>query len=282
MARKTIIVGIYLIENLVNNKKYVGQSKNILARWSGHRCDSKTKDLPLYRAMRKYGLENFKFSILEECSISELANKEDYWMHYYDCFIPKGYNYNIAETHFTNLAIPEKYRKIIADIKYSDKLLKDIAAENGLQKDAITMINRGKSWRVEGETYPLRGHDEIPLDWIVALIKDNYTIGEIADYFETTSPTIKGILYTNGLRVKDLREPLSSSRRIKLTNLSTNESWSFRKKLDAAEWMHNNVNSNATAQSHLSTLTYHLKNGKPYMGYQIEYDDITEKASDLK
>ena len=42
--------------------------------------------------MRKYGLENFKFSILEECSISELANREDYWMHYYDCFIPKGYN----------------------------------------------------------------------------------------------------------------------------------------------------------------------------------------------
>ena len=280
MARKTIITGIYLIENLINHKKYVGQSKNILVRWSGHKCDSKTKDLPLYRAMRKYGLENFKFSILEECKISDLANREDYWMNYYDCFIPKGYNYNIAETHFTNLAIPDKYKKIIADIKYSDKLLKDIAIENGLQPDAISQINQGKTWRLEGETYPLRGHGEIPLDWVVALIKDNYTLGEIADYFETTIPTIKGMLYSNNLRVTDLRAPLSSSRRIKLTNLETNESWHFRKKLDAAEWMHCNINSKATAQSHLSNLTYHLKNGKPYMGYQIEYDDLDEKVGD--
>ena len=282
MARKTIITGIYLIENLINEKKYVGHSKNILARWSGHRSDSKTKDLPLYRAMRKYGLENFKFSILEECDIPSLSIREDYWMHYYNCFIPNGYNYNIAETHYTNLAIPDKYKKIIAEIKYSDKLLKDIATEYGLQKNAITDINRGNTWRVEGETYPLRGHEDIPLDWVIQLIKDNFTLGEIADYFEVTIPTIKGMLYTNNLKVTDLRPALSSSRRIKLTNLATNESWSFRKKLDAAEWMHENVSNTATAQSHLSTLTYHLKNGKPYKGYKIEYDDITEKASDIK
>ena len=84
MARKNIKTGIYLIENLLNGKKYVGQSKNIYARWSGHRCDSKEKNLPLYFAMRKDGLENFKFSILEECEISQLAEKEDYWITFYN------------------------------------------------------------------------------------------------------------------------------------------------------------------------------------------------------
>ena len=133
MSRKNAITGIYLIENLINNKKYIGQSKNILARWCGHRCDSKTKNLPLYKAMRKYGLENFKFSIVEECSISELAAKEDYWINYYNCFLPNGYNYNKAETHYTNLAIPDRYKNIIFEIKYSDKLLKDIAKDYNLK-----------------------------------------------------------------------------------------------------------------------------------------------------
>ena len=272
MARKTIIIGIYLIENLINNKKYVGQSKNILARWSGHRYDSKTRDLPLYRAMRKYGIENFKFSILEECSISELSVKEDYWMNYYNCFLPNGYNYNKAETHYSNLAIPDKYKRIIFDIKYSDKLLKDIAIEYGLEKGAITNINQGISWRLEGEQYPLRGHDDIDLNNIIQLLKEDFSLKEIADYFGVSIPTIKGMLYTNNIKVTDIRPTLTSSRRIKITNIETNESKSFRKKLDAAQWLHDYVNNQATAQSHLSNLTYHLKNGKPYKGYLIEYE----------
>ena len=272
MARKTIITGIYLIENLINNKKYVGQSKNILARWSGHKCDSKTRDLSLYCAMRKYGLENFKFSILEECPISELAKREDYWINYYNCFLPNGYNYNKAETHYTNLAIPDKYKNIIADIKYSDKLLKDIAIEYGLEKESITRINKGISWRLEGEQYPLRGHDDIDLNNIIQLLKEEFSLKEIADYFEVSVPTIKGILYTNNIKVTDIRPTLTSSRRIKITNIETNESKSFRKKLDAAQWLHDYVNNQATAQSHLSNLTYHLKNGKPYKGYLIEYE----------
>ena len=32
------------------------------------------------------------------------------WINYYNCFIPNGYNYNKAETHYTNIAIPEKYQ----------------------------------------------------------------------------------------------------------------------------------------------------------------------------
>lgn len=272
MARKTIIIGIYLIENLINNKKYVGQSKNILARWSGHRYDSKTRDLPLYRAMRKYGIENFKFSILEECSISELSAREDYWMNYYNCFLPNGYNYNKAETHYSNLAIPDKYRRIIFDIKYSDKLLKDIAIEYGLEKGAITNINQGITWRLEGEQYPLRGHDDIDLNNIIQLLKEDFSLKEIADYFGVSIPTIKGMLYTNNIKVTDIRPTLTSSRRIKITNIETNESKSFRKKLDAAQWLHDYVNDQATAQSHLSNLTYHLKNGKPYKGYLIEYE----------
>ena len=73
------MMGIYKIENLVNGKIYIGQSINIERRWQGHRKGIKSrvdKEKPLYRAMNKYGIENFSFEVLEECEEEELDEKE--------------------------------------------------------------------------------------------------------------------------------------------------------------------------------------------------------------
>lgn len=58
--------GIYKIENKTNGKIYIGQSINIEERWKQHKKDSSRVECSLYRAFRKYGLENFNFEILEE------------------------------------------------------------------------------------------------------------------------------------------------------------------------------------------------------------------------
>ena len=53
---------IYKITNTVNGKSYVGKTeKTIQERWKGHLNNiKKYKDkLPLYRALDKYGKENF-------------------------------------------------------------------------------------------------------------------------------------------------------------------------------------------------------------------------------
>ena len=43
--------------------------------------------------MRKYGIENFTFEIIEECSQEQLNEREIYWISYYDSFNKeKGYN----------------------------------------------------------------------------------------------------------------------------------------------------------------------------------------------
>lgn len=36
------MIGIYSITNLINNKRYIGQSVNITDRWRAHRTRSKT------------------------------------------------------------------------------------------------------------------------------------------------------------------------------------------------------------------------------------------------
>lgn len=276
MARKNIKVGIYLIENLLNHKKYIGQSKNIYARWSGHRCDSKVRDLPLYFAMRKDGLENFKFSILEECDISQLAEREDYWIAFYNSYVPNGYNLKQAETHYTNLSIPPKIVEIMDEIENGTDKLIEIAKKYGYSKAQINRINQGKSWKLEGKNYPLRGHEELQIEVIKEMINKNYTISEIAETFSVTVPTIKGFLKKENVKISNLRPALTSSKRIKITNLVTNEVFNFRKKIDAAEWLHQVFDSTVAKNSYLSMMTTHLKNGKPYKNLLIEYDERME------
>ena len=87
------ISGIYLITNIINDLKYVGQSIDIYNRWQQHKNAStnQKEQSKLYQAIREYGIENFNFQILEECSKEQLNEREIYWIQYYDSF-NNGYN----------------------------------------------------------------------------------------------------------------------------------------------------------------------------------------------
>ena len=89
-------VGIYLITNKINGKRYIGQSRHLIKRWNQHKSESR-KDAPLCivdKAMKKYGIENFDFNIILECEIDMLDKWETDMINLYDCVIPKGYNVN--------------------------------------------------------------------------------------------------------------------------------------------------------------------------------------------
>lgn len=93
------MIGIYKITNKVNNKIYIGQSINIAERWREHRyrynrVEETSYNYPLYRAFRKYTLDNFSFEIIEECTFEELDKRETYWIQYYNSILPNGYNQN--------------------------------------------------------------------------------------------------------------------------------------------------------------------------------------------
>ena len=88
--------GIYKIENKTNGLVYIGQSKNIEKRLADHKRISYSPKAPEYNnqihtAIRKYGIDNFIYSTIEECPINELNNREKYWVKYYDSYI-NGYN----------------------------------------------------------------------------------------------------------------------------------------------------------------------------------------------
>lgn len=87
------ICGIYCIENIINGKKYIGQSINIFSRWKQHINKAKSgTNTALYNAIRKYGKDNFKFYILKKYNKNELSDLEIMYIKKYNTKAPRGYN----------------------------------------------------------------------------------------------------------------------------------------------------------------------------------------------
>jgi group I intron endonuclease len=87
---------IYKVENLINGKLYIGKtSLSLDIRKSQHLKDA-SKNISkttFHKAIRKYGKENFKFSIIRFCfSNEELNEKERYYIKKYNTMVPNGYN----------------------------------------------------------------------------------------------------------------------------------------------------------------------------------------------
>lgn len=85
---------IYKFENKINGKVYIGQTVQKLSkRISSHKYPSRNKTLPIDAAIKKYGIENFSITTIDHAnSVDELNEKEKFWIKYYDCISPKGYN----------------------------------------------------------------------------------------------------------------------------------------------------------------------------------------------
>lgn len=119
---KEKICGIYCIENLINQKKYIGQSIDIKRRWMQHKQQNMiARDTFLYNSIKKHGINSFKFYILEECEENMLNEREIFWISYYDAF-HKGYNMtlggagtNTGERPYAQNVLPKNFKKNISN-----------------------------------------------------------------------------------------------------------------------------------------------------------------------
>jgi group I intron endonuclease len=155
------MVGIYKITNNVNGKCYIGQSVKIKKRWNNHRASSSNKndrayEYPLYRSIRKYGLDKFSFEILEKCCGKILNEREVYWINK----ISPEYNqtcggdYLISPVKLTLTEVEEIQKILIKDIE-SEVYHCNIAEKYGVHKDTIRDINVGRTWNNPKLKYPL-------------------------------------------------------------------------------------------------------------------------------
>lgn len=109
------MVGIYKITNKINGHSYVGQSIDIHRRWKEHRCYHSRSyyDNVFARAMRKYGRDNFDYSVLEECEPEQLNEREIYWI---DLLKPE-YNMNNGGSGNYGHSMCDESRKAMSELK---------------------------------------------------------------------------------------------------------------------------------------------------------------------
>ena len=164
---------VYKITNLINKKSYIGSSIRVEKRWQQHKNsafneNSQKYNYPLYKAFRKYGLENFSFEILcdDFSSLEEMRNYEKDMIIFYDSY-NKGYN-QTYETFPNQIGVSNavKYVQQIsqkcAKVDINNNIIEmyssyhDAARKNGYNEDAasaIRLVCKGKTHSYNGNIF---------------------------------------------------------------------------------------------------------------------------------
>lgn len=146
------MICIYAYKKKSNNKiVYVGQTKNLKKRHYQHiheainNPNNREYNSILARGMRKYGVDAYELIVLEECAISELDEKEKYWIEYYDTF-RHGYNctkggqgVSGAITHSD-----ETIKKVASLLQNSSETMQTIADKTNTSVALVCMVNQGE------------------------------------------------------------------------------------------------------------------------------------------
>lgn len=130
---------IYKIQNKINGKVYIGQSRYSLEvrltnSWCGHFVKAFEQNVQnrLYIALRKYGKDGFTYEILEERADSEFSSnierhnwqneREIFWVDFYKSYLPEN-GYNMTKGGNTYLPMSKKTKLKIANNKERNKKL---------------------------------------------------------------------------------------------------------------------------------------------------------------
>ena len=145
---------IYLVTNLINQMKYVGQTTRTLKqRKSSHLSSSKKgSTYYLHRAIRKYGAENFKWEVIHNAtSEEELNEKETYFIKEYNTNSQVGYNLTeggrgIRGWKHSELT-KEKIKQCAIKNNSAQYLKKFVQSEEGRKK--ISLMQLGKTYEMK-------------------------------------------------------------------------------------------------------------------------------------
>jgi len=116
---------IYLIRNLVNGKGYVGQTTkhSVRVRFNQHKYEARHEStLPIHRAMRKWGVENFTIVEVVSCDPLLLDDLERHYIKFYGTRITSGHGYNRTDGGYSGLngdgirVLSEEGRRKLSDV----------------------------------------------------------------------------------------------------------------------------------------------------------------------
>lgn len=120
------VSGIYMIENILNHKVYIGRASSLYDRMHQHKQKLKINlhcNIYLQKSWNKYGENSFVFKIVEKCTKEDLTKREEYYINFYNSNT-REFGYNIGSFLNGVVIVSEetrckisKSRKGIAPIK---------------------------------------------------------------------------------------------------------------------------------------------------------------------
>lgn len=199
--------GIYLIKNILTGGIYIGQTTRLfLDRWKEHIRIAKNKTAQtnissIVLAIRKYGVQNFDFVVLEQCDRQKLDEREKFWISVFEANSHNNYNQTAGGQNSELIASkPNYFYEIIDLLKNSTLTIKQIANKYKLRVNRIYEINSGKVFFDLQLKYPIRfltGPKKISYEQFILIHNDikNSTLSflELANKYQVSTSTIKRI-----------------------------------------------------------------------------------------
>lgn len=178
---------IYSITNNINQKQYIGLTRkaNPYERWKKHLNDSKyNSEHPIHRAIRKYGADNFKFRILEECNDDKVEEREIYYISKFNTFY-EGYNATLGG----NIRYDSEAKPVTQYNKKGERIqdfasLRDAAEFIGKDQSAISRCANGERFSAYGYRWSWKG-ERLPI-LKMKYLKPIYAYNHNGEYKEWT------------------------------------------------------------------------------------------------
>ena len=201
---------IYLIENQVNHKQYIGKTYNSIAeRWKEHCKDyqkARCEKRPLYEAMNKYGIENFTVELIEETD--NLEEREKYWVAYYDSY-RNGYNATLGGDgrpyfEYSDEEVIKKFYELrnIKEVAEFFHCCTDTISlrlkNNNIDTKQFQFYSQKRHWTTKSiDQYSLQGEYLQTFETLTAaaqwVIDNNYSSGQIKHIVGNISKSARGI-----------------------------------------------------------------------------------------
>lgn len=171
---------IYKYTNKINGKVYIGQTNNLQKRFNGHKSEafnpkSKGYNLPFHCAIRKYGIKNFIYEVLEEIEDGEsqdfINDREIFFIDFYHSLTTEnGYNLTMGgdgcpkppltyeeklsrSKLFTGDEIKDIQQRLLNDEEFDD--IEEIYKPK-LKRTFLVNINTGTNFYNPDFNYPLK------------------------------------------------------------------------------------------------------------------------------
>lgn len=207
---------IYTIFNKANGKIYVGKTSNPNARWRKHIYASENKhgekQFYFHRALKKYGINSFTFSILQIFNNEKDSfDAERYWIKYFKSNINTfGYNLTEGGEGSSGNIMSEEAKKKIS------------LAHIGMTHSANTII------KMSGEN---NHHSRLKLSDVLEIRKicNDYSFIELSKKYNVSPRNISCIVYNKSWH-DDNYVPPAKRNKSKINNITVRDGMGFAQK----------------------------------------------------